>query len=224
MSHLFVVIPLVLILTNRCTKDEATGTPALISKEVTDITDTSASSGGLITNDGNAEITERGVCWDLTAQPSIVCPKTSNGRGVGSYTSEITSLKPSTTYHLRAFATNTKGTAYGNELTFTTKASANHPPFFPNPFHINNTTNYQYDNFGKLSGVIENITIISAAIDPDGDKLNYSWNASNGTIEGNGLSAKWQREIISGMIQPGSATITVSDGKGGSDYRIFRFN
>ena len=89
---------------------------------VSSITSTTASSGGNITNDGGGTITDRGICWATTPAPTISNDKSSNGTGTGTFTSNITGLQPVTTYHVRAYATNSAGTAYGNEVTFTTTA------------------------------------------------------------------------------------------------------
>jgi hypothetical protein len=78
-------------------------------------------SGGNITSDGGASITARGVVWSTAQNPTIaLSTKTSNGTGVGNFVSNISGLTPNTTYYVRAYATNSMGTAYGNEITFTT--------------------------------------------------------------------------------------------------------
>lgn len=76
--------------------------------------------GGTVTSDGGSAITSRGVCWSLTANPTISGSKTSDGTGTGSFISNITGLTANTTYHVRAYATNSTGTAYGADRTFTT--------------------------------------------------------------------------------------------------------
>lgn len=88
------------------------------------ITQSSATSGGIITSDGGANITSRGVCWsNTTSNPSIVNNKTIDGIGTGTFTSYVTGLTPSTTYYLRAYATNSKGTVYGDVKIFTTQSA-----------------------------------------------------------------------------------------------------
>jgi len=88
------------------------------------VTQTTASSGGNINNDGGATISSRGVCWSNTSSnPTIANTKTINGSGVGVYLSALTTLLPGTTYYVRAYATNSVGTAYGNVITFTTVAA-----------------------------------------------------------------------------------------------------
>ncbi len=81
---------------------------------------TTARSGGNITNDGGSAVTARGVCWNTTANPTIANNKTTNGTGTGAFTSSLTGLAPNTLYHVRAYATNSVGTAYGTDKTFTT--------------------------------------------------------------------------------------------------------
>ena len=90
---------------------------------VIEITSTSAKSGGNISADGGATVTARGVVWATSQNPTIsLSTKTSNGTGTGAFTSELTSLAANTTYYVRAYATNSAGTAYGNEVTFKTSA------------------------------------------------------------------------------------------------------
>jgi uncharacterized protein (TIGR02145 family) len=86
------------------------------------ITETSAVSGGNITNNGGSLITQRGVCYSTSLSPTTANTTIISGSGTGSFTSNLTSLTASTTYYMRAYATNSAGTAYGNELSFTTTA------------------------------------------------------------------------------------------------------
>jgi uncharacterized protein (TIGR02145 family) len=96
--------------------------PALTTTVVTSIGLTTAVTGGNITSDGGGAVTAKGVCWATTTNPTISNSLTSDGTGTGSFVSNLTGLLPSTTYFLRAYATNSAGTAYGNEVTFTTTA------------------------------------------------------------------------------------------------------
>jgi len=84
------------------------------------ITGVSASSGGQITDDGGATITSRGVCWSMNPNPTLSNSFTSDGIGSGTFNSVINSLQNGTTYYVRAYATTSVGTAYGNEIVFTT--------------------------------------------------------------------------------------------------------
>jgi len=109
-----------IVLINGCRKDPVP--PTLTTTNITDITINSATSGGSITKDGGAAVTARGICWGTTANPVISGSHTSDNTGTGSFTSSLTELTPNTDYHVRAYATNKAGTAYGADVTFTTTA------------------------------------------------------------------------------------------------------
>ena len=100
--------------------------PLISTTEVTDIQSTTATSGGNITDDGGLPVTQRGVVWSTEADPDIENNDgiTSDGTGIGSFTSNITDLSPGTFYYLKAYATNDNGTGYGNQQTFTTLGQA----------------------------------------------------------------------------------------------------
>ena len=90
---------------------------------VTKISTTIATTGGNVTNDGGGAVSDRGVCWNTGGSPTISDNTLSNGSGTGAFTSSLTGLTPGTTYHLRAYATNAAGTAYGSEVVFSTLAA-----------------------------------------------------------------------------------------------------
>ena len=97
--------------------------PTVTTSAVNDITENAATCGGTVTADGGAAVTVRGVCWATQPNPTVNGSHTSNGSGTGAFTSSITGLEQGTTYYVRAYATNSAGTAYGGEMTFTTQAS-----------------------------------------------------------------------------------------------------
>ncbi len=97
--------------------------PAVTTAAILEITATTASSGGDATSDGSSAITARGVCWSVTAGPTTAGSHTHDGSGTGAFASAIAGLSPDTTYHVRAYATNDIGTAYGEDLSFTTAAN-----------------------------------------------------------------------------------------------------
>ena len=97
--------------------------PTITTGEISDITDNTASCGGEVTADGGAMVTERGVCWGTSATPTISDNHTSDGTGIGTFTSNITGLTAGTTYYVRAYATNSLGTAYGEAVSFITNSS-----------------------------------------------------------------------------------------------------
>ena len=94
--------------------------PKVTTGSVTRIQQTNAYSGGQITSDGDAHISSMGVCWNTSSNPTISNNKTLDTTSLGLFTSHITGLTPSTMYYVKAYATNSEGTAYGAEVTFTT--------------------------------------------------------------------------------------------------------
>ena len=95
-------------------------TPTIVTTQPTNVAYNSATVGGNVTNDGGAEITERGICYSTSTNPTIANTKISNGSGIGAFTCNLTDLQNETTYYVRAYAVNAKGTAYGEEVSFTT--------------------------------------------------------------------------------------------------------
>jgi hypothetical protein len=119
--------------------------PTLTTTNVSSITLTTASSGGNIANDGGSAVTVRGVCWNTTGAPTIANSSTTNGAGIGSYSSSITGLNSGTTYYVRAYATNSiGGTYYGNQTSFITSL-----PSLPS---ITSTIISQLDQTSAMSG------------------------------------------------------------------------
>ncbi|WP_445716524.1 hypothetical protein [Flavobacterium sp.] len=115
------------VLSLSCSSDESdepqnnSTLPVLTTTNVSNITLIGATSGGNITSNGGTDIIVRGVVWSTSQNPTIsLNTKTTDGTGVGSFTSSINNLTTGTTYYIRAYATNSDGTAYGNEISFTT--------------------------------------------------------------------------------------------------------
>ncbi len=95
------------------------GFPKVVTSAVINITDTTATCGGNITSDGGLAITERGVCWNsYGTSPTIYDHKSIDGSGTGIYTSTITGILQGVTYYVRAYATNSLGTSYGDVQNF----------------------------------------------------------------------------------------------------------
>jgi hypothetical protein len=106
---------IVLFTTNAATK------PTVTTALPSNISDSSATCGGNVTNDGGKPVTVRGVCWNTSENQSISDYYTTDGNGIGEFTSNISGLSLNTTYYIKAYATNDVGTGYGEELSFTTK-------------------------------------------------------------------------------------------------------
>jgi hypothetical protein len=95
--------------------------PTVATAPVTGTTVTTAISGGQVTADGGAPVTARGVVWSATPDPTISDNRTADGTGTGPFVSAMSGLAPGGTYYVRAYATNSAGTAYGDEISFATE-------------------------------------------------------------------------------------------------------
>ncbi len=129
MNKLFFLI-LSAIISFNCQKgpnspDTTATLPTVTTTTVNSITATTVASGGNISSDGGATVTARGVCWSTTPNPVATGNHSTDGNGIGTFSSIIIGLAPNTTYYARAYATNSVGTAYGNQQIFTTLPAAN---------------------------------------------------------------------------------------------------
>ena len=126
MKKIFLLPAILLIGMHSCKKAENPGTPPplaiplLTSTAIGTITSFTAQAGGTISSDAGYPVTARGICWSTIPNPTTADSKTSDGTGTGNYSSILTGLVPATTYYVRAYAINSKGTAYGNEFSFLT--------------------------------------------------------------------------------------------------------
>lgn len=203
----------------------STPTLAVLSTAViSSITSTSAISGGTIISDGGSSVTARGVCWNTSANPTIANNITTDGTGTGSFVSSLTNLTADTQYYFRAYATNSQGTAYGEEYSFST--SGNSPPSAPvaisasslgiNSFVANwnasaGATSYRLDvstasNFATLLSNYNNLTVNSLSQAVSGLSANTSYYYRVRAFNANGTS------LSSNTI---STSTLVSDGFGG---------
>ena len=94
--------------------------PTVITNNASDITYTSATCSGEVTAEGDAPVTERGICWTTSGYPMVDDNHIALGSGLGSFTTTITNLTPNTLYFVRAYAISSAGTAYGDLVHFTT--------------------------------------------------------------------------------------------------------
>lgn len=99
------------------------GLATVTTDTITDIHSTTATCGGNVVNDGGYGVIERGICWSTTPNPVFNDNHISNGDGLGAYTCQLTNLSESTTYYVRAYATNSVGIAYGEQQSFTTPST-----------------------------------------------------------------------------------------------------
>ncbi|MFM7748293.1 MAG: fibrobacter succinogenes major paralogous domain-containing protein, partial [Bacteroidota bacterium] len=125
----------------RCLNDSSRSLPYASTTSATGITSTGATTGGDVTSDGGASVTARGVAYGTVQNPTTANSITSDGTGTGVFTSTLSGLTASTLYYVRAYATNSVGTAYGNEVSFTTSAAAPQPcPGTPTVTDVDNNS------------------------------------------------------------------------------------
>jgi hypothetical protein len=121
-KYFIIVAWILLSILSGCEKEAAKVNPfvptIMTTDTITNITATSAISGGEITSEGRTPVIARGVCWSTNQNPTIADNRTTDGTGTGSFTSSITGLTTGTTYYVRAYATNSIGTSYGNGISF----------------------------------------------------------------------------------------------------------
>jgi len=144
-----------------------------------------ALGGGNVTSDGGADLTERGVCWSISANPTIANSKTSDGFSTGAFTSTITGLTNGITYHVRAYAINCSGISYGADVTYLHNATGieeiltNEVSIYPNPVSGLLNIEYKNDNFKTINllnsqGIrLEKVQVISPRQQIDFSKYEY---------------------------------------------------
>ncbi|MEQ9376454.1 MAG: MBG domain-containing protein [Imperialibacter sp.] len=108
-----------------------TGPPTVSSTTQTNLASTSVTLGGNVTSNGGLDVTERGVVYATTAGPTMANTKVQIGSGTGTFSHSVTGLEVNTTYYFRAYAINSLGTSYGNELSFSTPKIAQTISFDP---------------------------------------------------------------------------------------------
>ncbi len=103
-----------------CVKEATKMAPDVVLSDPTNITNTSARLAGEVMQDGGSDVTARGICWSTSPHPTIEDSKTTEGDGLGIFNSTLTGLLSGQTYYVRAYATNSVGTSYSNEVSFET--------------------------------------------------------------------------------------------------------
>jgi len=147
-------------------KYEWASSPTVTTQLCRDIRDTSAKGYGNITELGAPDPTAHGHCWNTTGTPTTGDPKTDHGAksAIGPFASEITGLAKNTTYYVRAYATNAYGTAYGNEVSFTTGGS---PDCW---YHLNvKNINLPYEDLDRTKELHVVITNLSPTVKLSGE-------------------------------------------------------
>lgn len=123
-NFFYILVTTSIFFLNSCQKDKDSSSkdlPIILTISIDSIDTSTALGGGNVTSDGGKSIIARGIVWSKSANPSIaLTTKTNDGTGTGTFVSNITGLTGMTTYYVRAYATNSAGTGYGNEFSFVT--------------------------------------------------------------------------------------------------------
>jgi uncharacterized protein (TIGR02145 family) len=133
--------------------------PIVTTKTISSISNKTASSGGIILNDGGSEITAKGLCWSNNPNPTLGnAIFTNEGVGIDSFVSYLSGLSPNTSYFVRAYATNSVGTIYGSDVFFQTNANA--PSLNPtfSAFNISEIGSHTVSFSALLSSEINHIS------------------------------------------------------------------
>lgn len=132
--------------------------PNVITGVVKEITSNSAICSGEVINDGGSEVSERGICWSVYPDPYINDNKVESGIGLGSFEALIDNLEPITSYYVKAYAINEKGTSYGEQQLFTTT---------DNVFtDSRDGKQYHFVTLGLQTWMAENLTYLPAVSPP----------------------------------------------------------
>jgi uncharacterized protein (TIGR02145 family) len=175
--------------------------PTLTTIAITSITTTTATSGGNITSDGGANITSRGVCWSLSSNPTILNSKTSDGVGTGNFISNLTGLLADTTYFVRAYATNSTGTSYGNQISFRTEQIP------PAPLAITNSATQVSQTGATLNALV------------NANNLNTTVTFEYGLTTSYGLTINAIPNIFSGS----ATTSVIANLTGLTSFRVYHY-
>lgn len=190
--------------------------PQVTTYPISNITFKSATGGGEVLSDGGAPVIARGVCWGAAPSPTITDGHTIDGIGLGAFTSGLTGLTGNTTYYVRAYATNSVGTTYGNEVSFTTlEPPINIAPTInpiPDPAPIYEDAGQQTIYFSGIDDgdpeQDQQITISATSSDLSvipNPVVNYTPNSSSGSLNYSSLLDAYGNAVI---------TVTVTDDGG----------
>ncbi len=155
--------------------------PTVVTKPDSAVTQTGVSTGGHITSAGTAPVTVKGICYGTTVDPNTSGPKTTNGSGTASFNVNLSTLTPSTTYYVRAYATNSVGTSYGDNVVFTTLAIVAPTVATTVPSSITQTTAIAGGNVSSDGGAVVTALGVCYGTSPNPDLTGSFTNNGSGT-------------------------------------------
>lgn len=183
-----------------------------LSRLVPDSNGSNASTVADVTDSGSSNITKKGVCWSENMVPTIDDSFTLDGSGAGEFNSNISGLDPNTTYYVRAYATNSSGTAYSKEEQFFSQKIFDGDVFLTSQDEVNDFGSQQYSlvqgniTIGKEEGSdISSLAALKDLIEINGDFNIGSYEVSNPLLEDlKGLESllKISTQFLNAIVSP----------------------
>lgn len=168
------ILVLAAVACNKDNDDESSDGIVLVSGNISEITATSAKYSGEVISDGGSSVTERGICWSMERNPSIVGQHFVCGTETGSFAADITGLASNTTYYVRVYAVNKHETAYGSEINFTTLSGSGGGSSGGGTSNDGSYNGLDYVNLGLPSGTLW-ATCNVGATTPEGKGSYFAW-------------------------------------------------
>ena len=189
-----IIIAMVIMVASGCKKKKENPeiqVPVLTTLPVTDITQIAALSGGNISSDAGDSPTVRGVCWSTQHAPTIADSKTSDGTGFGEFHSNMELLVNGKVYYVRAYATNSAGTGYGNEVNFTTQQAS------PDTITDIDGNVYHVVTIGTQDWLVENLEVTHYR---NGDPVSFISDSNAWAAASEGAYCNYDNSELAGKI------------------------
>jgi uncharacterized protein (TIGR02145 family) len=168
---------------NTLTANTSAAAPVLTTRTPTEITTSSVKTGGIITSDGGSVIIAKGICWSTKPGPVVAGLHTNEGTGLEPFTIILSDLVPNQTYYIRAYASNSIRTSYGEETNFKTATGMTGTFVDPRDNHV-----YNWIEYNQKAWMIENLAYLPA-VSPSSDYSSVYEHFYVNEYQGNSVSA-----------------------------------
>jgi len=177
----------------------------ITTSSITNIFSASATGGGTVVHDGNSNVTARGICWSTSSTPTLSNSYTIDGTGEGTFISTLINLVANTTYYVRAYATNSLGVAYGNQVSFVTTGNIFYVSVSGNDSSIGTSLTTAFKTIQRgitaITAPGDSLYIRGGTYSPTATSGNGAYNAvyissKNGTIANEILISAYNNEVV----------------------------